>query len=504
MPSSIHVFLLSLLLVSVSFSAALSTTPDDDLIASAKTGDLAGVKNAIARGADVALADKDGATAMTWATINGHLPVVQYLAENGADVNGRDTQWGQTVLMYACWSGHIAIARYLVGQGADVNMKSTGGNTPLSVAFSHGHRSVALFLIDAGASPDVPGQDGEILLMGAIVARDWDIAKHVLEKGCNVNAADNSGKTVLMYAADIGVLDIGTGLVEKGAHLNARDSTGRTALMYAAQAYVGSRFTESSPTDSTVKVRIDHVGLVEYLISEGADPTVADNRRKTALDYARAARRLDNEMVVALESTKMVRPEEQKPFQVEGVVTSHDADTGEVQIKNNKTEHQAQEPAPPDQSIPLTEQSLVQRIRTEGVSDRFVIHGLKPKEFGPAAGTFTLDQQDANTLVFYREFSDDYVVIHGVGGPMRPQLDIGEGFGQRTFGEGGATDELPFAYGTICRFKGTATLAGYCFAIQPDGGNRLSFAFMEHVGFVHLQGTGMVTMRDGKEVRLGY
>lgn len=172
--------------------------------------------------------------------------------------------------------------------------------------------------------------------------------------------------------------------------------------------------------------------------------------------------------------------------------------------QSKQPEQKIQKSHPLDQTIPVAEQNIVQQITAEGVDDRFVIPNLKPKTLNPVGGHYTIEQQDANTIIFYREFSDDYVVVHGIDGPLRPQLDIGEGFGQRTFGGRETSDELPIAYGTICRFKGSATLAGYKFTVEPNGGNRLSFAFIDGVGFVYLRGKGTVTTKSGKEVSLGY
>jgi len=50
----------------------------------------------------------------------------QYLVEKGADLEIANRH-GHTCLMIACYKGHIAIVRYLLDKGADVKRKSLKG-----------------------------------------------------------------------------------------------------------------------------------------------------------------------------------------------------------------------------------------------------------------------------------------------------------------------------------------------------------------------------------------
>jgi ankyrin repeat protein len=55
---------------------------------------------------------------------------VQYLVDQGADVNARD-RYGRTALYLAAENGQLSIVQYLVDQGTDVNAIDALGTTPL-------------------------------------------------------------------------------------------------------------------------------------------------------------------------------------------------------------------------------------------------------------------------------------------------------------------------------------------------------------------------------------
>ncbi len=81
----------------------------------------------------VALADS-GANALANAAVYGKLERVKTLIEKeGVDVNARETQTkiGGTALILAAEEGHLEVVKYLINKGADINAKADNGNTAL-------------------------------------------------------------------------------------------------------------------------------------------------------------------------------------------------------------------------------------------------------------------------------------------------------------------------------------------------------------------------------------
>ena len=61
---------------------------------------------------------------LDYACLNGHLPIVQYPMQKGADIEAKD-RCPQTPLHKACAEGHLPIVQCLVEkEGIDVNKKA--------------------------------------------------------------------------------------------------------------------------------------------------------------------------------------------------------------------------------------------------------------------------------------------------------------------------------------------------------------------------------------------
>ena len=88
--------------------------------------------------------DCSGLTKLHHAAASGVMSAhggVQYLLQEGADLNIGDS-CGRTPLMYAaCW-GHADIVKYLHRAGADLNIRDNHGVTAVMWAASWGHGDV--------------------------------------------------------------------------------------------------------------------------------------------------------------------------------------------------------------------------------------------------------------------------------------------------------------------------------------------------------------------------
>ena len=92
------------------------------LIKSVQGGDLDGVKQALALGADVNAKDlRNNFTPLDYASQNGDEHIVDYLLKHAADINHNANDHQSTALMLAAFEGKLSIVKMLVEHGADLN-----------------------------------------------------------------------------------------------------------------------------------------------------------------------------------------------------------------------------------------------------------------------------------------------------------------------------------------------------------------------------------------------
>ena len=75
--------------------------------------------------------NSNGETPLYTATNYGDLPIVEYLVDNGANIEQHETKAGWTPLHVSINFGYTDVFEYLINQGADWNKKTNYGDTPL-------------------------------------------------------------------------------------------------------------------------------------------------------------------------------------------------------------------------------------------------------------------------------------------------------------------------------------------------------------------------------------
>jgi hypothetical protein len=149
-------------------------------------------------------------------------------------------------LVYEAWSASIEKIKKSLREGVSINFQSGNpkifnGATPLLAAAENGHFDTIRFLVEAG---------------GDITIKD-PFQQTVLHKLAQIN---------FKAVRDQDIVPILQFFLDRGMNINERDLQGMTPLTWAVES--------------------DRDGVVEYLLAHGADPSIKDNLRKTALDNA--------------------------------------------------------------------------------------------------------------------------------------------------------------------------------------------------------------------------
>ena len=172
----------------------------------------------------------------------GDIQGLEEAIANGADVNAADDTYGSTALIMACSYGYMDIAKILVDAGADVNMQEHYlGNSALTAAASVSQDLVE-YLLQHGADPQATLNDGTSAFTLSVVgvlseSVSLDLPALFLSLGANIDEAPTSGGaegyTCLMMSARNNHMELVKFLLAEGADIHARASDGETALSLA-------------------------------------------------------------------------------------------------------------------------------------------------------------------------------------------------------------------------------------------------------------------------------
>lgn len=124
---------------------------------------------------------------------------VRNLLEAGADINSKD-ELKYSALIYAVMCNHIPMVELLIGKGADVNWRDNIGVTALMHATFVRNIKIAELLIENGANLDLQDKSGLTALMQATIRADMKMVKLLIRKGANTNLQDKDGWTASSYA----------------------------------------------------------------------------------------------------------------------------------------------------------------------------------------------------------------------------------------------------------------------------------------------------------------
>ena len=216
--------------------------------------------------------------------------IMSLLLSKGAEVNAVG-QYGRTALMEA---SSVKKVELLLARGAQVNAKDESGATALTRAIDRGDTQIVGRLLKAGADGlNAQNEDGETLLMRAVRAGKMDLAGLLFASGADASLVDVLGDTVSTLAYAKGLSEIEALL--RSANREEMTPTVRNAWLRAAvrkkdelkvrellaqgadanhQYAIGYRHPTIKTTVLIDAVKLGHAGIVQMLLTRGADPSV--------------------------------------------------------------------------------------------------------------------------------------------------------------------------------------------------------------------------------------
>ncbi len=177
--------------------------------------------------------------------------------------------------------------RALLARGFDVNtLDAERFDTGLIIAVRERSAKVFRLLLETpGIDVDARSRNGDTALMVAAFLPDAVAVQALLERGAEVN---RPGWTPLHYAASSGSILVIRVLIDHHAYIDAVSPNKTTPLMMAARA--GRR------------------EAVQYLLDEGADVSLKNDRGLNASDFARAQGHTDIAAALDARAQQAARP----------------------------------------------------------------------------------------------------------------------------------------------------------------------------------------------------
>jgi 26S proteasome non-ATPase regulatory subunit 10 len=175
--------------------------------------------------------DGDGRTPLHHAAVSGRADLVSSMIARGVSVSTvDDALW--TPLHSAASAGHAHVLELLLDARADVNARNEGRATALHYALSKGHGDIALKLLTGGADPRIVDASGSTPLHRACSAGRTEAVRLVCDAlpGEVLNSTDRLGNTSLHNAALEGHEGVCAALIDAGADVTIANKDRRTAL----------------------------------------------------------------------------------------------------------------------------------------------------------------------------------------------------------------------------------------------------------------------------------
>ncbi|XP_052772405.1 fibronectin type 3 and ankyrin repeat domains 1 protein-like isoform X2 [Mya arenaria] len=167
-------------------------------------GYVSSVELLLKYGADVHLKNDAGKTALMLACYSGQLDSIKVLRANGARYNDFD-RGGSAPIHWAVDGGNVKLLDWMIQDGADVNLRDLNcGWTPLiRCASVSGHRDIGLSLLQAGADINAQDKDSKSALMIAIINGHQALLEVLLKKNANIKLKNEFGKTAFDMAVSM-------------------------------------------------------------------------------------------------------------------------------------------------------------------------------------------------------------------------------------------------------------------------------------------------------------
>ena len=164
----------------------------------------------------------------------GHLPVMEALLANGVSVEKPVKAGSWRPLMRAVEVRQMPVIQFLLEKGADINGGLGEGATPLIIAVSYFPEAIP-FLLEHGAIVEARALNGATPFFQAAAKNLVEAMEIFQKRGADIEAALNDGTTPFLATVRAGAEEAMHWLIDHGANIQTKDKRGRSAVWWALE-----------------------------------------------------------------------------------------------------------------------------------------------------------------------------------------------------------------------------------------------------------------------------
>jgi uncharacterized protein len=238
------------------------------IVAAARSGDTAAVRDLLQHGANVNTTSGDGMTALHWAAERGDIDIATILIGAGANVDATTRLGGYRPLLLAAKNGHAPVVELLLEARADPNTPTTTGTTPLMLAAASGVADAVATLLDYGADANArESSRGETALDFAAAAGRDQAIRALTARGADVAMTT---KVLNLAAFSSEPDESNAGVAAQGGGRRGRGANQKPGVdrRYMLNELVGA---QGGLTAMLIAARQGHESAVRALLDAGAD-----------------------------------------------------------------------------------------------------------------------------------------------------------------------------------------------------------------------------------------
>ena len=235
------------------------------LMIAAGNDNLQAVKCLLKQGADPSLQDIKGWSGLHSSSLGGNPEVIELMLSHVPSIDSI-TKEGLTPLMIAALNDKLQAVKYLLEQGADPSLQNNKGWSALHSASLDGNPEVIELILNHVPNIDSITKEGDTPLLIAARNDKLQAVKYLLQQGADPSLQDHDGWNVLHSASKFGNPEIIELMLSHVPSIDSITKEGVTPLMIAASN--------------------DKLQAVKYLLKQGADPSLQDNKGCNVLHCA--------------------------------------------------------------------------------------------------------------------------------------------------------------------------------------------------------------------------